>query len=812
MKLLSGNLLSLLAGLTKDVRYGVRSMKRTPAFAATAIATLTLAIGASTAAFSIVNGILLVPLPFERPDQLVEIGMTRPDVSRLGGFFDLELVGDIGDESSTLVGLAASTLRTANIDDDGPPEAVEFSMVTAGYFDVLGVQPILGRLFASENLLDDGTKPAVVNYGYWQGKWGGTPGVIGQSLRFEGQSPMTIIGVLPPMFRSPFDAGPPASVWTPVESTPEGVGRSHRVIGRLWPDETIESAQTEIDVIAERLIDGVRANEVGVLILPLSESVVGQESRRTLLIFAVAVGMVLLIGVLNLVNLQASRISRRERELSIRGAIGASRGRLIRQMIAEAMVLTLSGAGLGFAVVYSIRDVVLANVPPVLPRMADVPVDLRAFAFAVVVALLSGLAIGIVPALRASRLDLNDTLKDGTPGATDTRRQQWLRSVLTIAQTSLAIVLLVGAGLLIQSFAKLIAVDPGFDPESVISARIALPRQYADTANQEAFFRALLGEIRSLPGVENASLTQQLPMGGGGISFTSRRRPGDEDPVAMVPTAVAADFGQVMSIPLLSGRWINEDDVAASEAVVVISQSIIRQFFLGQDPIGRRLEISGDADQSPRVIGVVRDSRFRMRIEPLAYFYVPYTTDLGLQSRPGTGAAITLVAKVTPGAVVSLDQAILRVEPNSVVTVTSMDRLIARDVEREQFQTAVLASFAGSALFLAILGVYSVVAFSTAQRSREIGLRMALGASARDVVLQMMRHGVVPAAVGIVLGLAASVSLTRILESYLFQVEAADSWVYAAVLVGGLALVAIASWIPARRAARFDPMLALRYE
>ena len=258
MKLLSGNLLSPLAELTRDVRYGVRGLRRTPAFAAAAIATLTLAIGASTAAFSIVNGILLVPLPFERPDQLVEIGMTRPDVSRLGGFFDLELVGDIRDESSTFVGLAASTSRTANIDDDGPPEAVDFSMVTAGYFDVLGVQPILGRLFASEYLLDDGTKPAVIDYGYWQGKWGGTPGVIGQSLRFEGQSPMTIIGVLPPMFRSPFDAGPPASVWTPVESTPEGLSRSHRVIGRLGPEETIESAQAEIDLIADRLIDGVR--------------------------------------------------------------------------------------------------------------------------------------------------------------------------------------------------------------------------------------------------------------------------------------------------------------------------------------------------------------------------------------------------------------------------------------------------------------------------------------------------------------------------------------------------------------------------
>ena len=801
-----------MVDLWKDFRYGVRGLGRSPGFAFAAIATLTLTIGASTAAFSIVNGILLAPLPFEDPGQLVDMVQTRQDQRFVSGFFDLQVVGDIRDESRTLVGLAASAPNTANIDDDGPPEAVDFSSVTAGFFEVLGVRPVLGRLFDSEELLADGTKPAVINYGYWQGKWGGSPEVVDQTLRLEGQTAMTIIGVLPATFRSPFDAGPGSSVWTPVETTGDGFSRNHALVGRLGPGESIESAQAEMTLIANRLIDGASDGERGVLVRPLSERVVGRDSRRTILIFAVAVGMVLLIGVLNLVNLQASRISKRERELSIRGALGASRWRLIRQMIAEAMVLTLSGAGLGFLIVYVVRDVALANMPPLLPRIGDIPVDGRVFAFTIAVALVSGLAIGIVPALRASRLELNDSLKEGTPGATETRRQRWLRSVLMVAQTSLAIVLLVGAGLLIQSFSRLVSVDPGFDPENVISARIALPRRYADTSSQQALLSAVLEEIRSLPGVEHASLTQQLPMGGGGISFTLIQRDDEGDPVGMAPTAVAADFGQVMGIPLVSGRWINERDVATRDTVIVISESIIRQFFPEQNPIGQRLEAFGGERQSPRVIGVVRGVRFGLRTDPVSYFYVPYTTELGLRSRPGRGFAINLVAKVTPGAVVSLEQAILQVEPDSVVTVTSMDQLIGTNVEREQFQTAVLASSAGAALVLAMLGVYSVVAFSTAQRSREIGLRMALGARARDVIVQMMRHGLVPAVVGLGLGIAASVALTRFLESYLFEVEAADSWVYAVVVVGGLALVVIASWFPARRAARFDPMSALRYE
>ena len=786
--------------LWKNVRYGVRGLARSPGFALAAIATLTIAIGASTAAFSIVNGILLAPLPFEEPDELVGFA---------DRFFDLELLADFRDESRTLAGLAASTSSTANVDQDGAPEAVDLGFVTAGYFEVLRVQPVLGRLFDTEELLADGTKPAVIDYSYWQGKWGGRPDVIGQTLRLEGRPAMTIVGVLPATFRSPFDAGPSATVLTTVEAPRQGFRRTYNVVGRLMPGESIESAQAEMDRLADRSSDG--ANARGVVVRPLSERVVGPDSRRSIVIFAVAVGMVLSIGVLNLVNLQASRISRRERELSIRGALGASRWRLIRQMIAEAMILTFSGAGLGFLAVYSIRDVALANMPPLLPRMADVPVDGRVFAFSVAVALVSGLAIGIVPALRASRLELNDTLKDGTASATETRHRRWLRSVLTVAQTSLAVVLLVGAGLLIESFARLITVDPGFDPENVVSARISLPRRYTVASSQQALLNTVLEEIRSLPEVEYASSTQQLPMGGQGF-FMLAMTAGVEDPVAMVPAMVAADYGQAMGIPLVSGRWIDENDVATGDPVVVISESIIRQFFPGQNPIGQRLEAFSGAQESPTVIGVVRGVRLSMRSDSLAYLYVPYTADLGLPPpRPGSGNA-TLVAKVSPGAQVSLEQAILRIEPESVVTVTSMDRLVAANVQRERFQTAVLSSFAGAALVLAMLGVYSVVAFSTAQRSREIGLRMAMGAQARDVIFQMMRHGLVPAILGLALGTVASVELTRFLQSYLFEIEAADSWVYTVVMIGGIALVVVASWLPARRAARFDPMSALRYE
>ena len=619
---------------------------------------------------------------------------------------------------------------------------------------------------------------------------------------------MTIVGVLPSGFRSPLTAGLPTPVWVPADPASERTFRRRGVIGRLNPGESVESAQAEIQAIAQRTADAGSDNPDGVRVMRLADRVVEQDSRRTLLIFAVAVGMVLLIGILNLVNLQASRISMRQQELSVRGALGASPYRLMRQMVAEAMVLTLSGAGLGYLFVYSIRDVALANVPPMLPRIADVPVDTRVFAFAILVALLSGLTIGIVPVLRASGMRLTDTLRDGAPGITDTRRRRAMSRLLTVVQTSLAVVLLVAAGLLIQSVERLLSVDTGFDGEDVIVADVSLPRRYAASAAQRSFFVTLLDEVRSLPGVVYASVTQQMPMSGN-LSFLIGFSD-DGRPTGFAYDAVSSDFDRVLGLRLLSGRWISETDVATGAPVAVVSESMVQEFWPGQDPIGQVLETPGLGPPAPRVIGVVGELKYRMNHPFMPGFYVPFTSELAPERRLAAGAAMTLAVKTTPGTPISLEQVLEGIEPDAVLSASSMDRLIRDDIRRERFQTSVLTSFAGLALVLALFGIYSVVAFATAQRSREIGLRMALGARPAEVIVQMMREGLGPALLGLALGLGGAAGLARFLESYLFEVQPGDSGTYAGVLIAGSALLVIASWLPARHAARLDPVAALR--
>jgi len=790
--------MTILRDLRTDIHYGVRSLRLAPGFALAALATLVLTIGGSTAAFSIVNGVILAPLPFEESDRLVSLHTLRSDGSLSNSFSSLGRVSDLRQRSGALEELAASRVARASLDE--PVEQIEYSLVTAGYFDLLRVRPALGRIFEA-GLLSDGTTPALISHPYWQARWGGIPEVLGQTIRLEDQPVLTIVGVLPETFRRPFTAALPAPVWVPLEAVvvPQGIGFGHSVLGRLASGETLESAQAELEVLYASLAGGVTP----LVLRPLSETVIGPDARRTVLIFAAAVAMVLLIGVLNLIDLLASRISKRQTEFSIRVALGASRSRLIRQMIAEALSLTTSGALVGLLIVYLVRDLALAAMPPVLPRLSDISIDARVFAFAVASALASGLLIGIVPALRASRPDVNASLKEGAPRTTATRGQRWFQGFLTVAQTSMAVVLLIGAGLLVHSFWRLISLDPGFDRENLRIVRISLPSFYAEAATRNAFVRRLLGEVVPLPGVEGAATVDQLPIGGQGLAFTTLRT-GDAEPLTVIPTAVSPEFGRVMRLPVVSGRWFTSDEAAGESPVIVVSESTARQMWPGEDASGK--EFLG-----MRVLGVVGDVRVRMRTEPMARIYSPYSRP-GALSLPGQPVALTLAVRVPDRTRLDLGGVVTRIEPDSAVAVSSMKDLIRADVERERFQSAVLTAFAAAALILATLGVYSVVAFSTAQRTREIGLRMALGAQARDVVAQMMWKGAVPAVTGLAIGLAASAALARFLESYLFEIDPVEPGTFAAVAVSGLALVLLASWLPARRAARVDPMTTLRHE
>jgi predicted permease len=554
-------------------------------------------------------------------------------------------------------------------------------------------------------------------------------------------------------------------------------------------------------------VDGVR---LGGIVRPLKEVVVG-DYRAMTLTFGGAVAAVLLISVLNLVNLQVSRISRRCREFSIRAALGASRWSLVRQMVVESAILTLSGGALGLGVIYSLRDVVLRNTPALLPRMDAITIDGRVFLFGLSVALISAVIIGVIPVLRASQPDLSDTLKDGTPGIVDSRYQRWLRVTLITAETSLAIVLLLGATLLIQSFNRLSSQELGFDPRDVVTARVALPETYANPAVRNAIFRTILEELRLLDGVESAAAANFLPFEGGIASDNIQTESGDGIPGFIY--TVSGRYGSVLRMNPVVGRWITPEEVNRAAPVAVVSESAARSMSFGGNPLGRRVRWLDDTSWLT-IVGVVPDVRFNMTGEPFPAVYAPYSTDFspdaGYQSH-----GMILAARLSGNETLPLGEFLLRFETDSVVTVNAMDSFIREgphSAARQRYQTTVLTSFAGVSVALVMLGIHSIVAFSTAQRTREIGLRMALGSTTRGVVAEMMRQSVMAATAGIAVGLCLSTTLTQFLESYLFGIEPGESSAYAIVLLAGVFLILVASWVPARRAAHVDPMVALRYE
>jgi predicted permease len=554
-----------------------------------------------------------------------------------------------------------------------------------------------------------------------------------------------------------------------------------------------------LDVIpaGRELVDDRR-----LLVRPLAEQVVDRDAEQALFLLAGAVALVLGIGVFNLMNLQVSWLSSRQRELSIRGALGESAWGVLRRIVTESMLLTLSGAVLGFALVYTIRDVAIASVPEILPRLADVPVDGYVFAFAVVAASVTGLAIGIVPIVRVTRPHLTEILNAATPRATSSRDQLRFRGVLTAVQTALAMTLVVSAGLLVGSFVKLVGVDTGFESQGLVMATVILPQKYDGVDDRRRVFGQMLEQLRLTPSVDAAALADGVPMGGRLAGLGLRREEGGF--FNIVTAATSDDFGRVMGIGLRSGRWISAEEVTSGLPVAVVTESVAQELFPGEDPIGQQVV------RGLTVVGVVaRDMRWSMKSEPQPGLYYPYTLS---EFSNFDGRTMVIAVRSAGLARDSMESVIREIEPDAAIDLRTMDRAIAENVARERFQTAVLATFAGAALLLACLGVYSVVSIGTAERTREIGLRVALGATPVKVVARMMRHGLVPALSGLSVGLVLSTASTRVLEAYLYELDRLDMRVFAFGFAVAMLLVLFASWLPARRAARLDPMEALRHE
>lgn len=812
-----------MTNLLADVRYAVRLLAKTPGFTAIAVLTLGLGIGANTAIFSVIDAVLLRPLPYPEPTRLVavwEAGLTGA-----GGTADSVAPPNFLDwreQSTVFDGLAALTTRSVNLSGRGDPERLDGLRVTAEFFDVLGVSPMLGRTFETGEDREGDPPVVVLSHGLWMRRYGADPALVGDTVTLDG-TPHTVLGVMPRGF---FFRDRTVEAWLPMAFTERD--RTQRgahfitVIGRLARTSTLAGARAEMTTIAARLEAAYpRFNTgLGATVMPLHESVVG-GLRPTLLILLGAVGFVLLIACTNLANMLLARATLRERELAVRRALGAGRRRVVRQLLVESTALALLGGAAGVLLAVWGLDALLALSPDDIARLDDTVIDGRVLLFTAVVSLGTGVLFGLLPALQLSSHDVTRGLREGGRGAVGTSGSR-LRTALTAVEVALAVILLVGAALMINSFMRLQRVDPGFDPESVLTLRVDLAgERYAGGAQRLAFYRDMLERVEALPGVRRSGMVTMLPLGGNGITLgiTIEGAPvasDEQSPRDMKFSSfrvVTPGYFESMGIPIVRGRDVSERDTDAGPGVAVISEAMARTYWPGDDPLGRRFKLGRSPDTPwKEVVGVVGDVRqSELRDEPAPAMYVPAS-----QSHPTFAAPRMLTIDVAgdPMAIApAVRQVIQAIDPNQPVSrVRRLSAIVSESVSQPRFYAALLGAFGIVALLLAALGVYGVIAYSVGQRAHEIGLRLALGAERRDILRMVLGQGIGVTTVGLLLGLAGAALLARLLSSLLFGVTVTDpvSFLTASAVLAAVALVAC--YVPARRAMQLDPMVTLRTE
>jgi len=810
-------------GIKEDLKYGLRVLARRPGFTLVAALTLALGIGATTAIFSVVNAVLLRPLPFADPDRLVVALHDGANPVSPADFADWR------DQSQVLSDLTAVEIWGPYLAGPDRREQMGAVRATAGLFDMLGTAPLLGRTFQAGEDRPGAAPVVVLSHGLWQRRFGGDTGIVGQRLALDGVS-YEVIGVMPPEFQFPLFWAMKAEMWGPLalaDRTGARASRSLRVFGRLKPGVTLGQAQAEMGAIARRLAEAYpRTNAgLGVTVLPLHQKVVGGV-RPLLLVLLGAVGCVLLISCVNVANLLLVRASGRNREMAVRQALGASRLRLARQMLTESLLLSGLGGAAGLALAFWATQALTANLPAeTLPRQQAIGLDGRALAFTTLMALLTGLVFGLAPALQAGRADLNSGLKEGGRDAAGGGRARRVRSLLVVAEVALALVLLIGAGLMIRSFAQLQRVDPGFDPSNLLTMTVSVTgSQHAEGPRRAAFFGELLDRVRALPGAESASAINHLPLGGDvwGTRFTIEGRPAPAP--GEVPGATfrvtRPDYFRVMRIPLRAGRDFTEQDDERAPGVAIVNETLARLHWPGEDALGRRIKLgSPEADgRWLTVVGVAKDvKQAEWAAAPRAELYQPYLQAAEYLRRPAPHVSyLTLVVRAA-GDPMRLAPAVEREvraldKDAPVAEVATMESVIARKMWQPRLSMFLLGSFAALAVALAAVGIYGVMSYAVAQRTHELGLRMALGAEPRRVLRLVLAQGLKLALAGVGLGLLSAYALTRVMGSLLYGVSATDPVTFAGVAVL-LALVALlACYVPALRATRVDPLVALRHE
>src|ERR1043165_4497224 len=812
-----------MQSLIQDLKYGLRMFWKSPAVTAVAIIALTLGIGANTAIFSVVHAVLLRSFPYSNGDRLAIVwenrGRGKPNaqnVINMGNFFDWKA------QNTVFSDMAAFFDRNVNLTGDGEPEEVPSQLATTNLFSLLGVNAIKGRTFLPDDGKNEQARVVVISYDLWQRRFGGDANIIGRKILLN-NLPNEIVGVLPP------DAGwfvqkgsmihRPPQIWTPwqVDDDSRGRhGRFARAVARLKPGVTIEQAQNEMNVIGARLEQQYPEFNAkwGTTVVPLRTQFTG-EIRKPLLVLLGAVGFVLLIACANVANLLLARAASRKREIALRAGLGASRWRIARQLLTESVLLSAFGGGLGLLLAVWGTRALLAVSPAELIDVRGTTVNLPVLLFTIGLTLVSGIVFGLVPAFEASRFDLSEPLKESGKSVIGGTRARRMRSVFVVAQVALALVLLVGAGLLMKSLNRLQSVDSGFDPGNLVTMRVSLPARKYDTDPKVInFFKQAVDQIRTMPGVESVGTINTLPFDGPysgtrlEILGQAKRPPGQELSTGVCVTD--ANYFQTMRIPLKRGRFYTPQEVTEMRHVVVVNEAFAQEIFPGQDAIGQRVTINmKDEDVPSEIIGIVGNNKAKgldTDVEPMAFW--PHA-DL-------VYPAMTIAIR-TPGDTASVfagaRNVIHQLDPNQPIgEVATMEALLAKSMARTRFNSTLLAIFSLVALVMAAVGIYGVMSYSVSQRTHEIGVRMALGAQRADVLRLMLKQGLLLAIIGVAAGLVASFGLTRVISTLLFEVAATDKLTFAAVSVGLFAATLFARYIPAWRATRVDPLVALRYE
>jgi predicted permease len=803
--------------ILRDLRFSVRSLLKRPGLTIIAIATLAIGIGANSAIFSVINALLLKPLPFPDPERIVAVwdkmpsrGVERNEVT-IADYLDWVA------QNKTFEQLGIYRWWSTNLTGGGSPERVQGFQVTANFLDIVGVKPIMGRGFTADENQPGKETVALLTYSLWQRRFGADPNIVNKTISTNGIT-RTVIGVMPPGFNYPKGA----EIYAPLAVMPELARNrgfhTYLGIGRLKPGVSITSAQAELDTIAsvlEKQYPETNAGR-GVVVYPILQDTVRMYSTA-LWVMMGAVGFVLLIGCANVANLMLARASARQREIALRSALGASRFRIVRQLLTESVLLGLAGGALGVLVAYWGVDLIRTASPGEAARFApgwsNLGINLPVLGFTLLLSVLSGVVFGLAPAWQLSKPDLNGALKEGTRQATSSSHR--LRGLLVVAEVALSLMLLVSAGLLIRSFLELVKTNAGFDSENLITMNLVLPgAKYKERPQRAAFFADLVQRVQQIPGVASAAVVNHLPLGGSNSSNSFLVEGVPEPPPGQEfdgrYRVVSPNYFQTMGISLLKGRNLDEHDQPGAQPVVIVNETMAKKYWPNGDAIGQRMRFTGPPQENPwmQVVGIVQDVKHEMNLPITSDYFVPHAQD------PWQSMVLVAKTKVEPAAMAApIREQVWSIDKDQpVFDVKTMREVRAISLALHSFSSVTLSIFAGVALLLSAIGIYGVMFYAVTQRTQEIGIRMALGARAFDVLKLIIKNGMSLALIGVVAGLAGAYGITRMLSSLLFGVSPTDFLTFGLVTFGLLMVALLACYIPARRATKVDPLVALRYE